>query len=99
MRENKINNNCMNCASCVKLYANLRGEYFVVTGRCYCNNTNLTKRESIKRMDNLVACEYWQPKEIQINKRKKCIKEMLYDIANKLEDVASILKEDNETNE
>ena len=96
MKTNKIVNNCTNCAYYVKHYANLRGKYFQVTGCLHCINTKLTKREQKARMNNLVACEYWEPMQIQVEKRRKNIEEMLKDMCNYLEQIAEILKEDNE---
>ena len=94
MENNEINNNCIQCAYCVKHYANLRGTYYLVNGCIHCINENLSVRESNKRIKNIVKCNFWQPRQIQAIQRRNSIIELLYDIANKLTDVAQILEED-----
>lgn len=96
MKKETIDNNCRNCAFFVKHYANLNGTFYLVGGCMHCINTNLSLRESNKRMSNTVKCEYWQPETIQVEKRRKCIEAYLQDTAERLLEIAQILKEDNE---
>ena len=94
----KIDNNCLHCAYFVKHYANLNGTFYLVGGCKHCINSNLSFKESNKRMSNIVKCEYWEPEQIQIDKRRQSIKYYLQFTANKLNEIAQILKEDNERN-
>ena len=77
----RIDNNCFECAYCVKHYYNVRGTF------------QLAKK---KRIANKAKCEYWQPEKVQIEKRRESIKEYLRTTAEKLNEIAQILKEDNE---
>lgn len=98
MKKETISNNCNNCAYCVKHYANWRGKYYEVTGCRHCTNRELTTRERKQRMNDIVVCEHWQPMEIQVQKRREYIQETLKDMSDCLQDIATILKEDNKNN-
>ena len=97
MKENKIDNNCINCGSCANDYI-ICNSMLLECDNFHCTNNNLKFDEREQRVKNKTVCEYWQPMVIKVNKREKSIKDLLYYIAKRLEDVASILKEDNETN-
>ncbi|MCM1289391.1 MAG: hypothetical protein NC183_02620 [Corallococcus sp.] len=93
----KISNNCTECAYFVRHYANIDGKFYPVTGCLHCINQDLTIREQKKRLNNLVACKLWQPKQLQINKRKSNISETIRRMCGLLEDIAVILKDDNKS--
>lgn len=95
MRKNTISNNCEKCAYFVKHYGNLDGKYYSVTGCKHCINQKLTMREQNKRLDNIVACEYWEPMEIQVKKRRESIKDTFRHMRKCLDEISQILKEDN----
>lgn len=94
-RTERIKNNCIHCAHCIKHYGNLNGKYYIISGCIHCKNSNLTLQESSRRILDQVKCEYWQEEQIQIDERRKSIERLLYDAAKKLNDVAQILEEDN----
>ncbi len=96
MKNETISNNCRDCAYFVKHYANWRGKYYEVVGCQHCINDELTTRERKQRMNDLVVCEHWQPMEIQVQQRKENIQETLLHVCSLLQDIADILKKDNE---
>lgn len=96
MKIERIDNNCLECASFVKHYANLRGTFYLVDGCKHCINQKLTFAQQRKRLSNKVKCEYWQPEKIQVEKRRKNIECYLKQTAEKLTEIAQILKEDSE---
>lgn len=91
---NIIANDCEHCAYCAKHYFNIGGT-FRYANCMHCINTNMYAREKASRIKDKVKCEYWQPEQIQIDKRRNNIEMLLTDIAQKLQDVTQILKEDN----
>lgn len=92
----KIDNKCYKCAYFVKHYANLNGMFYLVAGCMHCINTDLSLSERKKRMLNTIKCENWQPEIIQIERRRESIETYLSITAEKLQEIAQILKEDNE---
>ena len=97
MKKEKIDNKCLECAFFLKHYANLNGDFYLVNGCKHCINGNLSTRESKQRMSNTVRCEYWKPKQLQLDCRRQSIEEYLIVTADKLQEIAQILKEDKQT--
>ena len=94
-KEERIDNNCYECAYCVKHYYNVRGTF--QTANCmHCKNGNIPLNERKKRIENKARCEYWQPERIQIEQRRESIEKYLLLTAEKLNEIAQILKEDKE---
>lgn len=92
-----IDNNCFECAYCARHYYNLNGT-FRFANCMHCTNGNITVRARKNRTANKIKCEYWQPEEIQIEQRRNNIELYLSITAKKLQEIALILKEDNERN-
>ncbi|HBN12278.1 MAG TPA: hypothetical protein DD415_01535 [Clostridiales bacterium] len=86
-------NNCRNCGFYVEHYVNIHGIFKVVTGCGHCINTNLTKLQSNKYINNFTACELWQPKNVLTEKRMEDIKKALNDISNYLKEILRALKD------
>lgn len=95
MKNIKIENNCEHCAHGAK-------HYFIVGGtfrraNClHCVRREMTQLQRESRVRNKIKCEYWQPEQILIDKRRESIDTVLRDAARKLNDVAEILREDAE---
>lgn len=94
LKKEKIENNCFECAYFVKHYANLDGMFYVVRGckHCICNEMDF--KEKTKRLSNTVKCESWQPRKLQIEKRRQRIQDYLQIVAQKLSEIAQILEDD-----
>jgi len=61
----------------------------------HCVNRNNKNRHK-KRFDSLDVCELWENIEIKKEERKRAIKETLEWMADKLEEITMILKDDKE---
>lgn len=85
----------MNCGHCLKHFINVKGKFITVNGCMHCVNAELKPYQIKRRMNNLEKCNLWIPMQIQIDKRKKLITEQLSRMAELIEDMAQILKEDN----
>ncbi len=86
--------NCKNCKFYIKHFANYNGYYYdLLSGHCINNKLDL--KESNKRIAKSAPCELWQPMEIQIAERRENIKDTLRIMAQKLDEIAQILKDDN----
>lgn len=92
--ENQSNKTCQNCKYFIKHYAKYNGYYYQVTGCGHCINNNLDLRESSKRFKRAFPCEYWEPEVLQKIERRNNIKENLIWMAQRLEEITQILKDD-----
>lgn len=89
----QINNNCINCAHCVKHYANIRGTFYSL-GEMHCINAKMSTSAQKQRIKNLALCDFWQPKQIQISNRRESIKETLKQMARQIDEISQILQEE-----
>lgn len=97
MLKEKIENNCLECVYCARHYTNING-IFQRTSCMHCINDNITLKARKSRIANRTKCEYWQSKEPQIERRRKNIEQYLDKTAEKLNEIAQILKEDSNRN-
>ncbi len=93
--KNDINNDCVNCAHSVQHYGNLKGKFYRMTGCVHCSNPNMKLTERKKSIDNIIKCEHWLPKQIEIQERREIIIETLCKMAEQIDGIAQILEEDN----
>lgn len=96
MKNKNIENDCEHCAHGAKHYFNVNGT-FQPTGCLHCICGELNSNQKRSRIGNSIKCEYRQPAQIQIDKRRQSIETALRDVAKKLNDIAEILREETES--
>ena len=98
IRENTLNQDegrtCFNCRFFVKHYTNRDGYFCVVKGCGHCINRNNFSHKKW-RVSNVSCCEFWESDKILIDERRIKITETLLSMAQRLEEISQILKEDN----
>lgn len=94
MADSKI---CQECKYFVKHFANYGGYYYLITGSGHCVNLNLCLSESAKRIKSNLTCEFWEPMQIQIEERRDFFKDTLRKMAECIDEIAMILKDDEKT--
>ncbi len=88
---------CQNCRYFAAHYVKLARGYFSCTGNCgHCTNENLPFQRPQIIAKRHLECEYWEPLQIQIDERRKNIIDFLYKMAERIEEIACILKDDND---
>ena len=87
---------CKNCRYFLQHYAKgYTRTTFIHTVDCgHCTNNNYTYN-SRKKYPYVNGCELWQPIEAQIERRQKGIETVLREMAEHLEIIAAILKDNN----
>lgn len=88
-------NNCENCTYFLKHYAKTAdGKLQRLYGEGHCINYNLKKIVSRKIIRDNLSCEYWSPEASQKEARRRKIEKELCAMKRRLDDIASILKDD-----
>ena len=92
MNEIKEEKTCENCRYFSQHYAKDNTSYHSIC--CgHCLNRELAQKDKKKRQ-YIRACEFWEPVEIRKEERKECIKNTLRFMAQRIEEIAMILKEE-----
>lgn len=84
---------CYNCRYFLRYYTSHQGHFYYIHNG-HCINTELTLRESAKRKDKNLPCELWQPRKIQKEETRRKIKDTLQFMAQRIDEIAQILKEE-----
>lgn len=92
MKEEK--RHCGNCGQFIKHFTNYSGYYHEVSGCGHCVCQALKRSERKKRRMYGLPCEFWEPMEVQVMKRRETLKECLRNMAKRIEEIALILKND-----
>ena len=84
---------CGNCKYFAWHYIKFKGKLLKI--RCgHCVNTAYAVRDSEKRQNSGYCCGLWEPYEVAVSERKELIEKKLLQIAAQLNDIALILKDD-----
>lgn len=96
MKEVKNEKTCENCRYFSHHFAKDNTSYQTVC--CgHCLNRELDKKENKdKKRPYKVACEFWEPFEIRKEERKEAIQITLRSMKKRLDEIAMILKDDEE---
>ena len=91
-KEIKDGKSCKNCRYYSQHYS-IQGTRYNTVCCGHCMNRDNKKRHC-KKADPYEVCEYWESVEIQKEERKRSIKETLEFMAERLDEMAEILKDD-----
>lgn len=99
MKNAKQEKTCENCRYFSHHYAKDNTSYHTVC--CgHCLNRELDKKENKnKKRPYNVACEFWETIAIKKEERKEAIKDTLQRMAQRIDEIAMILKDDEDNNE
>lgn len=87
---------CENCRYFSHHYAKDNTSYYTVF--CgHCLNRELNKKGENEKRPYIAGCEFWEPIEIRKEERKESIKSTLKDMKKKLDEIAMILKDDEQS--
>ena len=89
----KPEKSCENCRYFLQHFTSGNTCYFAVN--CgHCKNRTNRENKKMKEITPYSTCELWEDIQIRKAERKKAIKETLETMAEKLNEIAMILKED-----